>query len=340
MTIYNIWMMGPSRSGKTTLIASIIDDFMRISEEVSQKSDSVLKLQALDDTYPRISGRIDSIKAATYNGSFDTGCLEGTQDHEIFKTGINYQKKALPFFEPEIEIHFHDFPGGWLSNPEKRQEMDFHNAEILIIPIDSPLVFQAKDEGEKLAAIKQLELGSLLDTAKIWANQRKEVKRGGLLLFVPVKCETYFNDHAKLGLQQDNNARMLHDKIFSDPFFRNIKETVRNIYPEISAWYLPVDTVGCCYITRRTWRPSTKFGKELIVRYAIPSGSCWTPYGPAQIMLRILDFIVERREMDKSHIGRVIDKLGWRTNILKNLERMKIICQSDAVPYQRGRKIW
>lgn len=339
MSIYNIWMMGPSRSGKTTLIASIINDFMRISEEANKKSDSVLKLQAMGDTYGRISDRIDSIQTATYDGSFDTGCLAGTQDHEIFKTGISYQKKAIPIFEPAIEINFHDFPGGWLSNPDKRQQLDFHNAEVLIIPIDSSLVFEAQMDNEKQAAIKQLELTSLLDTAKIWANQRKEQKRGGLLLFVPVKCETYFNDHAKLGLEK-NNARALHDKIFSDQFFKNIKDTVRNIYPDITAWYLPVDTVGCCFISRKRWNPSEKFGKELNLRYTIPSGSHWTPYGPAQIMLKILDFIITRHEMDKSFMDDLFEKMGWRTNIAKNLERMKAVCQSDAVPYQRGQKIW
>lgn len=119
MSVYNIWMMGPSRSGKTTLVASMIDEFMRIAEEATKKNDSLLKLQPLGETYERINDRIGSIRTATLDGYFNTGCLAGTQEHEIFEVGLDYQKKGLSMFEPKIELRFHDFPGTWLSQPER-----------------------------------------------------------------------------------------------------------------------------------------------------------------------------------------------------------------------------
>ncbi len=339
MNAYHIWMMGPSRSGKTTLLASIIYDFKRISEEASRNDDCVLKLQAIGDTYSRINSRIDKIQAATYDGCFDTGCLEGTQDHEVFRVGLDYQKKAIPLFEPKFEMHFHDFPGGWLSQPEKIDKTNYNEAEVLIIPIDSSLVFEAVTAREKSSAATQLELASLKDTARIWANMRKEKKRGGLLLFVPVKCETYFNDHAKLGLQKDQ-SQALHDKLFSNQFFRPVKETIRDIYPEITAWYLPVDTVGCCYISRKKWIQSPEYGSELSLRYTIPSGAYWKPYGPANIMLHIIEYVISQQVSNNTWFDFLIDGLGWRTKLNENINRMKAVCKNTSIPYSRGYKLW
>lgn len=331
--------MGPSRAGKTTLLASIINDFKLISEEASRNDDSLLKLQALEGTYAKLNSRIDRIKAATFEGSFDTGCLEGTQDHEVFKVGLDYQKKALAVFEPKFEIHFHDFPGGWLSQPDMIGKFSYNDAEVLVIPIDSSLVFEAVTARESASAIEQLELTSLQHVAEIWANQRKAKDRGGLLLFVPVKCETYFNDHTKLGLQKDQ-SESLHDKLFSNKYFYFIKEAVHDIYPDISAWYLPVDTVGCCFISRKKWIPSQNYGCELNLRYTIPSGSHWKPYGPAQIMLHILEFLISQENKDRSFFEDILENIGLRTNLNDNLNRMRSVYHKDSVPYTRGHKLW
>lgn len=315
-------MLGPSRCGKTTLLASIVHEFMELSEKISLRDTEFIKLSPKGDTRGRINLSIDAISASTSEGEFIGGALEGTQDHSIYDLELSYQKKSVINSDPNFKLHFHDFPGGWLGTGDKRlDDVKFREAEILLMPIDASLVFEAVRTSHKASANMQLELRNLEEVAKAWANARREYKNHpGLFILAPVKCETYFNDNLPVGLKKDS-SRELKKKM--DQFFGKLVKTVKGISPETQILYMPVDTIGCCFINDREWIPSPKYGSELQVKYKIPYGLEWTPHGPAQIMLKIIEYLINDYQDNQGWLDRLLSFMGWNTDFGSKIRKMQ-----------------
>lgn len=329
-------MLGPSRCGKTTLLASIINEFMELSEEVSKKDDEYIKLKPVGETRGRINKSIDAIKVSTRDGEFVRAGLEGTQDHTVFNLDMAYQKKSVLNSDPDFSLHFHDFPGGWIAQDHPGlKDVQFDKAQILLMPVDASLIFEASRPKQKASVAMQLELESLKNVAKAWANARKNDKgHPGLFVLAPVKCETYFNDNLPVGLKRDC-SKDLKKKVGG--YFAELVTALHDISPQISAWYMPVDTIGCCFINQKEWVPSEAYGEELKAQFKIPTGLSWTPFGPAQVMLKILEYLINDNEANKGMLDRLLTWVGWNTDLGKKLKTMQNACDQK---YKRDRKLW
>lgn len=338
MSDYHICMLGPSRSGKTTLLASVINDFMKLSEDISQKDDEYLKLVPKGETKARVNKSIDAIKISTQNGEFVGSGLAGTVDHTIFDVDLSYQKKALINSDPDFKLHFHDFPGGWIKTGDGRMnDVKFEQAHILLMPVDASLMFEAARPPHKASAAMQLELESLLEVAKAWAHARKADKdHPGLFILVPVKCETYFNDNLPVGLNIDNSS-LLKKKVLDD-YFKEIIGEIHKINPATQALYMPVDTIGCCFINDRKWKPSEEYGYQLWAQYKIPDGMKWTPFGSAHIMLKIIEYLINDNERNKGFFDKLLDFVGWNTDLGKKVRKMR--GSDSCAKYTRGHELW
>lgn len=336
MSDYHICMLGPSRCGKTTLLASLISEFMEISEDVSRNDSEYIKLSPQGDTKGRINKSIAEIKTSSEEGEFLRSVLRGTTDHNVFDVNMSYQKKAIINSDPNFKMHFHDFPGAWIPNGDSRlEDVKFNEAHVLIMPVDASLIFEAARPKHKASAKMQLELESLHDVAKVWANARRNAKsHPGLFIIAPIKCETYFNDNLPVGLKKDSSSE-LRRKV--QVYFKDIVDTVHEINPETEAWYLPVDTMGCCFISDKEWIQSDDYGVQLQAKYKIPPGMRWTPFGPAQVMVKILEYIINDDEKNKGLLDRILDFVGWNTDLGKKVRKMQAACCDK---YSRGCKLW
>ncbi len=338
MNTYNICMMGPSRTGKTTLLASLIHEFETITEKEYQGGFDRLSIKAAGETFGRIGSRINQIEIATLNGSFDSGCLDGTQNHEVFELSIKPNTNIIDKIVHDYKFKFHDFPGDWINDPDKIEFTGLLESEVMLLPIDSSLIMEAITIKEKEAAAMQLTIHQVKDVVKTWAKQRNKAGRG-LFILAPLKCETYFKDNLALGPMQDKSL-MLREKVLSNEFFGKVITVLKSEFPDIESWYMPIDTIGCCYLNRKKWTASNNPNvlQELQATYTIPNGKKWTPFGPAHIMFKLLNFWAEHEEQTSSIFGRLGKKLGVLTVLNKEVQKLQESTKSTK-KYSRSVKI-
>lgn len=328
-------MLGPRRCGKTTLLASMVNEFMKISEEVSKKDSEYIKMVPRDATKGRINSSISAIKVSTSEGDFVTPQLSGTDVHTVYNFDIAYLDKSKEITDPDFKIYFHDFPGEWLrTDHDGLKKVPFGSSDILIMAVDASLIYEAVRTKHKAWAAMQLETENLLEVAKRWAAARKQDKEHpGLFILAPIKCETYYNDNLPIGLRVDNSEK-LFNKI--TPLYNELIIAIKEISPETKLLYMPVDTIGCCFLNNKDWIESGPDGIEFVAQYKIPRGYTWTPFGPANVMLQILEYIIDNNNANKGWWDTILDFIGWNTDLGKKLRKMQDASNKN---YQRSKKL-
>jgi len=324
MDTYEICMLGPTRSGKTTLLASMIKDFENLTEPIYKKRQRIWELQAIGSTYKRTEDRINILEMATRDGEFASECLPGTEDHDVYELEVKYHSILDKWFSPELRLRFHDFPGRWIDDPKRMEEVKFKEAEIFLLPIDSTLILEPLTSAQRQAARKQLGIDQISKVVKRWAETRRDDNQQGLFIIAPLKCETYFP--AKSSIREDK-SRKLFLEIRSENYFGKMIESLKETCPQIERWYMPIDTVGCCFIVRPNWKDDED-GKHLEVIYRIPNGQQWSPYGPARIMFKILNHVALKSD-------------GWLSRTTGRDLKSKIQDLENRIPneyeYNRGK---
>lgn len=326
---YNIGFLGPSRIGKTTLTAAMVEEFKRFSHRISQIDSRYLKLSSIDSlTMSRLSERINDLKGGIQKGEFVTGTLTGTSTHEIFK--LRFEEGKEKSFQQDFSLH--DFPGGWINDPVKIQELNLASWDVLILPIDAAIIMESVETAHKKKARISLCIDQVEGLLTDWVQTRTSP---GLCILAPVKCETYFTS-PKISSILSDKSQQLYNKITHEYY----KETLEIIHraSNVDCLYMPVNTVGCCYLKRPTWTASG----ELEGVYAIspePGMNCWKPYGPSYIMLEICVFIAEQlRNLPNSMKNNKICSL---VQSVSDLKRVMLDPESTAPekPYDRKRII-
>ena len=289
MDTYEICMLGPDASGKTTLLASMIKDFENITAPIHK----TWELRAIGPTYGRTESCINCLKAGIRNGEFYSGCLPGTSTHDIYELEIKYHSILDQWFAPDIRLRFHDYPSGWINKPKRMEEINIFKAEILLLPVDATLIMEPISASERVAAARRLSIHQISNVVKRWAEIRRDDNQRGLFIIAPLKCETYFPQKPSI---LEDKSEELFKRIYCEDYFGQIIKYLKETCPQIERWYMPIDTVGCCFITRKNWEDDKQGGKFLEVTYHVPTGQQWSPYGPARIMFKILHYVASQSE--------------------------------------------
>lgn len=331
---YHICLLGPTRCGKTTLLAAAVEEFMKFSEEVSRKDAEYIKIVPRNRAKGLINASIDVIKASTRMGEFYTQALEGTTDHTVYDFDVAYVEKKDDITTPNFSFHFHDFPGDWIKNDDERfKKIKFSEAQVLIMPVDASLIYEAVRPRHQALAASELQIASLMEVAKRWAQGRRaDADHPGLFILAPVKCESYHNDNLPIGRGKDN-SREMRDKIMFH--FGELVKEIKAISPNTWCWYMPVDTVGCCFLNDKDWIKGEN-GMQFVAQYKIPQGHSWTPLGPTNIMLEIMEYLVAMNDKDKSWWETIKGWIGWDPDLVEKMKKMR--AASDK-KYKRGREL-
>lgn len=312
---FNIGLFGPSRVGKTTLIAAMVEEFKKYSEGLLHREGSYLKLSASDQiTMQKLNARINDLKGGIEYGSFKTGTLTGTEDHEVFKLRFEEGKDKL--FKQNFALH--DFPGGWLQQPEKIEELNIKTWDVCIVPIDAATIMESAEIKRQKKARHSLCIEEVDNFIRDWVAGRDG--KAGLCILAPVKCETYFTNPRVSPVLSDK-SQLLFNRV-SQNYYKEIISFIRST-PYIECLYMPVNTVGCCYLKRPTW---TEDG-DLEGEYAISPEkgmNVWRPYGPVHIMFEICWFIAKQLEK----IPVQINTMNIRT-FVKAAHELKAITNDD-----------
>lgn len=256
--IFKIGIVGPTRVGKTSLIASILNDSQRLLEgtPVSMRPHGTKTERRVAQHHKELSG---SIRA----GEFHPGAVSGTE--ESFKYELSLDPGAAT---EGIKLCLLDYPGGWIDSTRRPEEREaewntckqwMKDSSVLLVPVESAVMMETSSSRHRKAVPFILNTYDVEQVVRAWAKDR--ATRPGepaLLIFCPVKCESYFADNGGL---TDSSLPLLH--AFED-HYRDVLNAVRGEAPQVKIIYAPVDTVGCVEIVKANWREESREPADVV----------------------------------------------------------------------------
>lgn len=301
---FKIGVLGPSRVGKTSLIASVLADSSRFlgGTKVTLKPRST-------DTEIRIMNRREELDGAVLAGQFDHVALSGTQEPAYFdlvlETGASGAGLGLTLL---------DFPGGWLKAANRRpdQEEDWQKcrefmaeSSVLLIPIDATVLMEASTPRHRRALPATLNTAEVQSVAEDWATERlMRPDEPALVILVPVKCESYF---------ADNGGTVAAGQVLLETVqqvYTNVLDVIRANDPNAQILYCPVDTLGCVELRGAEWEPEPKTpgGLRFEARFSIRKPAKISVRGAEDVLIAICRLLTSaRRETEQEQVVHLQD---------------------------------
>lgn len=191
-----IAMVGPSRIGKTSLMASMFYVLRDIVGSVSS-----LQLYADDDTMRRLKNKHNALESL-----FDdpttleiTGALPGDEVESDYHFRIAREGNS-----EGVQLTVTDWPGGWLSSKSpKRATMlaILRGSDIIIAPVDTPALVEARQDCDHgVSSDDRIRKGCWHCQYNQPDSVTSAVSQGlvdvgrfseAMVIFVPLRCEKY-----------------------------------------------------------------------------------------------------------------------------------------------------
>ena len=298
---FNISLVAPSGFGKTTLLATLIQEAQNKFTDLKNGMTVVCGNQ---DDEKRIKQANEELHNAILAGQAGytkkvSPRLAGSADIKKFTFYLQHQCGDVTVRQP---FSIMDIPGGWI-NPKNRisETMNakweefkehLHSSRLLFVPIDATLVMEWATDKERATAVKLLDSNSTNDLIKEWAQYRKgELERTSALFFVPIKCEKY-----------RNKSKELEERV--KLFYGNTANQVHDICPHIQQYYIPLETLGCVEFSHGTWEMEE--GKEAFqAEFRMAGNGCRRTKNVDQIFSMIASMAGEE-------LQKIKNKLDWK----------------------------
>lgn len=195
--VINVMMVGGRRCGKTSVLASMQSCF---EEKVSQDTNLVLNTANSETLGTIEQKRAEMAMYFANKGPAKAFVPDSNPTLELASYGFDLELR-LGQKKPggRICINFIDYPGEWLSDKattEETKQLETHMkmSRIMIIAIDTPYMMEEK--------------GQYGEFTNRYYRVTEMIKKSGfadgenMILFVPLKCERYFNE-GKMDLVQN-----------------------------------------------------------------------------------------------------------------------------------------
>ncbi|HEY0813937.1 MAG TPA: hypothetical protein VGE11_11720 [Pseudonocardia sp.] len=295
---YKISMLGPTRVGKTSIVASMLHggEQMLIGSSVT--------MSAGDPRTERlIALTVQGLQGALKAGAFQPESLRQTNEPQHFTLLLD---SGVP--GAAVRFDLLDFPGGWLNpitRPEGR-EQDWQEclrfikeSSVLIVPVDAGVLMEAALQEYKRAWPAILRIADVVKVAGDWAAGRKVAGEDepALLVYCPVKCESYFDDNGGRIDRSEELFRRFHDE------YGEVIDRVRREYGGVDQLYCPVDTIGCVELRSAEWIPagvdegSWRFAPTFQLRpEALNGNATLAPKGVDDVLAALCRHLMEARQ--------------------------------------------
>ncbi len=323
---YKIGLIGPSRVGKTSIVAALLDEAKAALAQSYVSIAPFVDEDYISPTKERIRNTILDIEAGLDFSTFEpTG--RGTADPFIFDLVMTI---ATGEEEAQLRLAILDYPGGWLENPPQGRQKEWDNCQqwiqessVIIVPIDANLIMEADNMDRAKASRELLEVSRVEELVGGWAKGRWSKGESGLLLFAPVKCETYFDDNGG----KKNKSEELYKRICKyyisvieaakqemsekeeateettrqNDIVKTIKQKLSPPKPSTyTIEYHPVDTIGCIELATANWEYNDKGELTLNCQYLVRNGNNFAatrkPLGAIGLLNSICKQMVENRQ--------------------------------------------
>lgn len=197
MADFNILMVGGRRTGKTSVLASMLDSYQK------RFAGHDIVLSSKVETSYILEDKILSLKNV-----FATHCFDDEFDPDI-DASPNMGKVEYTFYMSiagksgsKYELRFTDIPGEWFVDDYKEHEMEvnqlFAECNIMIIAVDTPHLIE--DENVSLGYGRFHDefnrpaffTNTIMD--KFLVDQDAKFASDKMVLFMPLKCEKYMRE--------------------------------------------------------------------------------------------------------------------------------------------------
>lgn len=290
--IFKIGIVGPTRVGKTSLVASILKDSQQLLEG------SPVSIRPFGTrTEKRIAQHHKDLEGSIRAGEFHPGAVSGTEESFTFDLLLDSGPGTSG-----IRLSLLDYPGGWIDparRPEER-EKDWESCKswirdssVLIVPVESAVMMEADSAYRRRAVPSILNTHDVGEVSRDWAKERtRKNTEPALLIFCPVKCESYFSDNGGL-----NDKSKILRECFQDHYL-DVLKAVKGEAPHVNVLYAPVDTIGCVEIVQAHWKKDEANPSELIFTadYRVRRPNRQTVKGADAVLISLCQHLIEAQK--------------------------------------------
>ena len=269
--IIDVTMLGASGVGKTTLLASMYDQFTAVigtTDLAITASDPATsaKMQEYLSTLHAVRDQIE-VK----------GGLAGTAEIREYRFGVGRRGR-----KPLFTLRFTDYPGNYLTRPDlaDSKEIDLLNraltrADVVLIAIDTPALIE--ENGKYNSVINS----QMVIADSVYRMLQEDTQR--LIILVPLKCERY--------LSEDGGAAKLTNRI-EEEYSTLLNWLKRNEVSErVACVITPVQTIGSVVFSRVT---EDKSGQPIFTFRTKIYGAKYSPVDTEQPLRYALKFVVAK----------------------------------------------
>jgi hypothetical protein len=249
---FKVSMLGPTRVGKTSIIASKLQGGQQLLTGTP-----VTMRPANSATDRRITQTRRALQGSLHAGEFKPGSLKSTSEPHEYSLLLDPGVAGAG-----VQFDLLDFPGEWLdplSRPDDSQQawekcLKFiDQSSVLIVPVDAAVLMEADRKEYRAAWPDILTMDEVENVAARWASTRKiRDTEPALVVFCPVKCEAYFADNG--GFRDES------DELFQrfTQVYGSVVAQVRAEYAGVTELYCPVDTLGWVELQSAVWKRSSE----------------------------------------------------------------------------------
>jgi hypothetical protein len=304
MTNIKITMLGARGVGKTSLMAALYHCSNNIL------SATKLKLSPSLDTKKRLDSRLQNLRDLSNSNCFKA---DGGGDSTASASLYTFNLSSRNSDKSSIEFTFQDYPGGY--HDTKREDVKKHLTECtaVLIAIDSSAMMEEKGRWHESINRPQQIL-------KLFKETYQDLKFPKLVIFAPVKCETYMVDKKSIDNLYSTTEASYKELI---EFFQS-----PSLSDKVDFAIAPVQTVGSVifsYIKEIEGEPQFFYRKR-------NSSDNYQPHGGEEVLRRLLKFILQY------HVAKnnLIFGFQWILNIFNKdrefreaIERLALSSKTD-----------
>lgn len=300
---FKIGLLGPARAGKTSIVATMLDagQQLLVGTPVTMRPGN-------SETEVQISRIKRELQGSLLAEEFKPDSVRSTH------VDVREYSLRIDPGVPGAGVRFDllDFPGEWLD-PTARGRLHQEKWEacrrfitqstVLIIPADAAVLMEVELKEHQRAWPFIFAIDEIAQVAGDWAAERNmKPDEPCLLLFCPVKCESYFADNGG----RTDSSRELFNR-FTD-VYDDVLSRVQKEAPKARSLYCPVDTLGCVELSHAEWVPDQEgrgggwsFNPTFALRPdALGRAPKIRPKGVDDILVSLCNqFLTARRLMDE-----------------------------------------